>query len=148
MEFSELEQLIELVQKADISELTLLQGKGRVTLRKSERPATTKWNSANTSEFDYAATYEVDEDELLDEDIARELPHCPVLAPLVGIFGLVKPAIGPGSRVTKGQVIGIIEAMDLITEIKSVVDGVVREVYIKDNNPVEYGQVIFEIDLN
>ncbi len=64
-------------------------------------------------------------------------------APLVGIFHHVKPLVGPGATVTAGQVVAVIEAMNLITEVTSPVSGTVLETAIKDGMPSEYGQTLF-----
>ena len=53
-----------------------------------------------------------------------------------------------GTKISKGQVLCIIEAMKIMNEIESEFDGVVREVCVQDAHPVEYGQVLFRIDPN
>jgi acetyl-CoA carboxylase biotin carboxyl carrier protein len=53
-----------------------------------------------------------------------------------------------GARVSKGQILCIIEAMKIMNEIESEFAGVVREVLVEDAHPVEYGQVLFRIDPN
>jgi acetyl-CoA carboxylase biotin carboxyl carrier protein len=76
-----------------------------------------------------------------------------VKSPMVGTFyGApepgAKPFVSVGSRVAKGQVLCIIEAMKIMNEIESEFAGVVREVGVADAHPVEYGQVLFRIDPN
>jgi acetyl-CoA carboxylase biotin carboxyl carrier protein len=76
-----------------------------------------------------------------------------VKSPMVGTFyGAPEPGAKPfitvGSKVTKGQVLCIIEAMKIMNEIESEVSGVVREIGVTDAHPVEYGQVLFRIDPN
>jgi acetyl-CoA carboxylase biotin carboxyl carrier protein len=76
-----------------------------------------------------------------------------VKSPMVGTFyGApepgAKPYVSVGSRVSKGQVLCIIEAMKIMNEIESEYAGVVREVNAQDAQPVEYGQVLFRIDPN
>ena len=48
-------------------------------------------------------------------------------------------------RVTEGQVVGVIEAMKLITEIKAPVTGTIVDLFIEASHPVESGQALFEI---
>jgi acetyl-CoA carboxylase biotin carboxyl carrier protein len=50
-----------------------------------------------------------------------------------------------GSRVKKGQVLCIIEAMKLMNEIESDVDGVVLKIFPKNAQAVEYGEPLFAI---
>jgi acetyl-CoA carboxylase biotin carboxyl carrier protein len=50
-----------------------------------------------------------------------------------------------GDRVRVGQVLCIVEAMKLMNEIESDVDGVVLAVYPKNAQPVEYGEPLFAV---
>ena len=79
--------------------------------------------------------------------------HLEVKSPMVGTFYAAaepgaKPYVSVGSRIAKGQVLCIIEAMKIMNEIESEFAGVVREVVAQDAHPVEYGQVLFRIDPN
>ena len=76
-----------------------------------------------------------------------------VKSPMVGTFYAspepgAPPYVSVGSRVAKGQVLCIIEAMKIMNEIESEYDGVVRETVAQDAQPVEYGQVLFRVDPN
>jgi acetyl-CoA carboxylase biotin carboxyl carrier protein len=76
-----------------------------------------------------------------------------VKSPMVGTFyGApepgAKPYVSVGTRVSKGQILCIIEAMKIMNEIESEVTGVVTEVLAQDATPVEYGQALFRIDAN
>lgn len=44
------------------------------------------------------------------------------------------------------QVIGIIEAMKLMNELESDFDGVVKEILVKDEDVVEFGQPLFILE--
>jgi acetyl-CoA carboxylase biotin carboxyl carrier protein len=76
-----------------------------------------------------------------------------VKSPMVGTFYAQsdpgsKPYVTVGTKISKQQVLCIIEAMKIMNEIESEFDGVVREVCVQDAHPVEYGQVLFRIDPN
>ena len=45
-----------------------------------------------------------------------------------------------------GQTLCILEAMKLMNEVKSEVEAVVREIHVADAEPVEYGQLLFELE--
>ena len=51
-----------------------------------------------------------------------------------------------GDTVKKGQVLGIIEAMKLMNEIESEFDGVVTKILVENEQTVEYGQPLFEVE--
>lgn len=57
------------------------------------------------------------------------------------------PFVNTGSRVEKGQVLCIIEAMKLMNEIESDVEGVIVEIYPQNGQPVEYGEPLFGIKI-
>jgi acetyl-CoA carboxylase biotin carboxyl carrier protein len=76
-----------------------------------------------------------------------------VKSPMVGTFykspeSGAKPYVAVGDRVSKGQILCIIEAMKIMNEIESEYSGVIREILVQDAQPVEYGQVLFKIDPN
>ncbi len=76
-----------------------------------------------------------------------------VKSPMVGTFYAAaepgsKPYAGVGTRVSKGQVLCIIEAMKIMNEIEAEVSGMIKEVCVQDAHPVEYGQVLFRVDPN
>ncbi len=76
-----------------------------------------------------------------------------VKSPMVGTYYAApepgaKPYVAVGSRIAKGQILCIIEAMKIMNEIESEFSGVVSEIVVQDAHPVEYGQVLFRIDPN
>jgi acetyl-CoA carboxylase biotin carboxyl carrier protein len=76
-----------------------------------------------------------------------------VKSPMVGTYYKspepgAKGYVAVGDRVSKGQIVCIIEAMKIMNEIESEYAGIVREILVQDSQPVEYGQVLFKIDPN
>ncbi|MGA2384099.1 MAG: acetyl-CoA carboxylase biotin carboxyl carrier protein [Gemmatimonadales bacterium] len=76
-----------------------------------------------------------------------------VKSPMVGTFYRAPepgadPYVKPGTRVSTGQTLCIIEAMKIMNELESEVAGVVREILVEDAQPVEFGQVLFRVDPN
>jgi acetyl-CoA carboxylase biotin carboxyl carrier protein len=85
------------------------------------------------------------------EPAAKERLH-DVVSPMVGTFYRAPapdapPYVEVGQHVSKGQTLCILEAMKLMNELQSEVDGVVREIPVHNAEPVEYGQVLFRIQL-
>jgi acetyl-CoA carboxylase biotin carboxyl carrier protein len=73
----------------------------------------------------------------------------PVAAALVGTFRAADEhgqRVAPGDSVSRGQVIGAIEAMRVPNDIVAPAAGVVREVLASDGAPVEYGQLLMLIE--
>ncbi|CAN5254183.1 hypothetical protein BH23GEM4_BH23GEM4_07720 [soil metagenome] len=74
-----------------------------------------------------------------------------VKSPMVGTFYAAPapeapPYVEVGSRVVKGQTLCILEAMKLMNELEAELAGTVREVHVANAEPVEYEQVLFQID--
>jgi len=71
-------------------------------------------------------------------------------SPIVGTFYHAatpdaKPFVQIGSKVKKGDVLCIIEAMKLMNEIEADIDGEIVEIFVENENAVEYGQPLFRI---
>lgn len=74
-----------------------------------------------------------------------------VTSPMVGTFYRAPapgaaPYVEVGGRVGRGTVLCIIEAMKLMNELESEVEGTIAKILVEDAQPVEYGQVLFLID--
>jgi biotin carboxyl carrier protein len=54
--------------------------------------------------------------------------------------------VNVGDTVLPDQTLCLIEAMKLFNELKSEVAGTVRAIHIENGQPVEFGQLLFEID--
>ena len=73
-----------------------------------------------------------------------------VKSPLVGTYYAAsspdsEPFVKVGDKVSKGQVLGIVEAMKLMNEIESDFAGTVTEVFVENGQSVEYGQPLFAV---
>ncbi|MDH4186540.1 MAG: acetyl-CoA carboxylase biotin carboxyl carrier protein, partial [Nitrospira sp.] len=74
-----------------------------------------------------------------------------IASPIVGTFYRspspdADPYVEEGDYVKKGQVLCIVEAMKLMNEIESEVDGRVTKILAESTKPVEYGQALFLVD--
>jgi acetyl-CoA carboxylase biotin carboxyl carrier protein len=84
---------------------------------------------------------------------APKARYLEVKSPMVGTYYSspepgAKPYLSVGDRISKGQILCIIEAMKIMNEIESEFDGVVKEILAQNAHPVEYGQVLLRIDPN
>jgi acetyl-CoA carboxylase biotin carboxyl carrier protein len=74
-----------------------------------------------------------------------------IKSPMIGTFYRssnpdTPPFASVGDKVTKGQVVCIIEAMKLFNEIESEVSGTIVKVMVENSSPVEYDQVLFVVE--
>jgi biotin carboxyl carrier protein len=69
----------------------------------------------------------------------------PIRSPAVGYF-MFADGLGPGLAVTAGTEIGFVEMLGIRHEVRASADGVVRHLVAESGEPVEYGQLLVEID--
>ncbi len=72
-------------------------------------------------------------------------------SPMVGTFYVAPspgaaPFVKVGDKVSKGQTIGIVEAMKIMNEIEAEFDCVIKQKLVEDGQPVEYGTPLFEVE--
>ena len=75
-----------------------------------------------------------------------------IKAPMVGTFYRspapeAPPYVNVGDSVEVGQVLCIIEAMKLMNELKSEIKGRIIDIHVETAEPVEFGQVLFVVEL-
>lgn len=71
-------------------------------------------------------------------------------SPIVGVYYQssspdAEPYVKVGQRVSKGDVLCIVEAMKMMNEITSDYDGEITEILVRDGQVVEYGQALFAL---
>ncbi len=74
-----------------------------------------------------------------------------IKSPMIGTFYRSSnpdspPFVSVGDKVSKGQVVCIIEAMKLFNEIESEVSGTIVKASVENSTPVEYDQVLFVVE--
>ena len=75
----------------------------------------------------------------------------PVKSPMVGTFYAAPepgaaPFVQPGQAVRAGDVLCIIEVMKLMNTLRAEFDGTVREIAVRDAQPLEYGQLLMQVE--
>jgi oxaloacetate decarboxylase alpha subunit len=132
-------ELIELVDESGIGEVTIEDGEMRVTVRRGEeRPESMLSPLALEPETGEPV-------QRVDNGLLR------VESPMVGTFYRApQPGAAPfvevGDAVDSGQTLCILEAMKLMNEVKTEVEAVVRAIHVDNAQPVEYGQLLFELE--
>jgi oxaloacetate decarboxylase alpha subunit len=132
-------ELIDLVMESGIGEVTIEEGEMRVTVRRGD------------DQPDLAAPLA---QALEPVESAVELPENGVIrveSPMVGTFYRApQPGAAPfvevGDTVATGQTLCILEAMKLMNEVKAELEAVVRAIHVENAEPVEYGQLLFELE--
>ena len=144
----ELRELIRIVEESDIDELEIGRWGRTVRIVKRRNPGFAPLPAAAGTPIAASAAPAEPAQPAPEEPAAH---HFVVESPMVGTFYRAPAPEAPafvevGDRVRVGQTLCILEAMKLMNELQSEVDGVVRKVLAQNSEPVEYGQPLFEID--
>lgn len=151
MNISDVKELIKFIDETDITEVSLESTGVKLAIRKGHIYAAEPAAPLNRPQSP-AANPEKPEPAAAPVEVKKEEDAglTPVPAPMVGMFYRssapdAAPFVRVGDRIRKGQTICIIEAMKLMNEIKSELDGEVIEIKVENGQPVEYGQTLFLI---
>lgn len=144
MQIEEIIKLIETVSKNNVDSLNYATDSEKIVIKKNK----TKLVAGEVQAV--PVTQSVNFEAANTEDAAVAAGHT-ITSPLVGTFYSSPSPDAPsfvnvGDRVKKGQVIGIIEAMKLMNELESDFDGVIKEILVKDETVVEFGQPLFILE--
>ncbi|MBI5194796.1 MAG: acetyl-CoA carboxylase biotin carboxyl carrier protein [Nitrospirae bacterium] len=145
MELNEIRQLLELLKNTDITELQIERDGAKVKIKREK--FISSWE-VSPPPARLSAQPEVKETK---EEAPEAQKTVTITAPIVGMFHRspapeAAPFAEVGSVVKKGQVLCIIEAMKLMNEIESDVDGTVLKILVENGQPVEYGEPLFLIE--
>lgn len=150
MDLKQIHDLIKVVNKSNIGEISIEDKDGKVTIKQKEdkitvtsAPAQTVYASAPAAAASAAAP------------VASAPAAAPaannlitIKSPMIGTFyrraSPDKPMLAEeGTEVSAGKVVCIIEAMKLFNEIESEVKGTIVKVLVEDASPVEFDQPLF-----
>jgi acetyl-CoA carboxylase biotin carboxyl carrier protein len=164
MDFKQIQELIRIVSKSELSELKLEKEDFRITLKKASAGGapqvvyTPQPGIAAAAPVQPAPTQEAKPAEpeaakpsVTPEKTADSATSITIKSPMIGTFyrssGPDKdPFIKVGDTVKQGSVLCIIEAMKQFNEIESEYAGKIIKVLVEDASPVEYDQPLFIID--
>ncbi len=156
-------QLIEKIKNTKIEHIELENETERIKIKQYIAPKVVHSNVGQTQEvvhshISHSVKHTVNESEVelevenkLDlEEKENEKYHI-IKSPLVGTFYRAPspgapPFVEVGDTVSKGQVLCIIEALKVMNEIESDIDGKVVKILVENGQPVEYGQELFYIE--
>ena len=147
--YKEIIKLIDLLEERNLSHFELEVEGFKIKISRSQLQASL---SKASSVPPLSPEHEEKQNPLSSEPIFQEskdnLRY--ITSPMVGTFYRAPdpashPFVDIGDTVRKDQTLCIIEAMKLMNEIESDIDGVLKEICVENGRPVEYGQNLFAI---
>lgn len=143
----QLQRLVRLLDQSSVSELELkhIEEGTRLVLRKAKANPNTSMQDGAVLTTPIIAPAVNEEPDAAPAEIEHK-----IVAHLVGTFHVwARPRGGAlvavGDRVKEGQLVGIIESLNVFNEVESPVVGHVVEIFVQEGQPVEYGQLLMTI---
>ena len=162
MDVKDLKKLLDAAAEAEVRELTLETGDYKLSVKRGGElaPVVAATSAPAASAAPQAPAFPAPQTEASTSTPATPAPQeapapalnvVEVTAPIVGTFyAAPSPEAGDyvkvGDRVSPGKVLCIIEAMKLMNEIEAESAGTVKEILVRNEEPVEYGQTLFRIE--
>jgi oxaloacetate decarboxylase (Na+ extruding) subunit alpha len=142
-ESERIRDLIRIVQESGIGEVTVEEGETRITVRRSDERAEVPVATVGAPAGGPGAEAQIAEPS--GDGMIR------IEAPMVGTFYRASepgaaPFVEVGDPVEAGQTLCILEAMKLMNEVKADSEAIVRRICVENAEPVEYGQLLFELE--
>jgi len=156
MDLKQIHELIKIINKSNIGEISIEDKDGKVTIKQKEEQVVTV----------AAPQHQVFTTQTAPAQVASSAPApatpAPAAAPKAdNLITIKSPMIGTfyrrpspdkpilaevGTEIAPGKVVCIIEAMKLFNEIESEVKGTIVKVLVEDASPVEYDQPLFLVE--
>ncbi|MDV6316821.1 acetyl-CoA carboxylase biotin carboxyl carrier protein [Idiomarina sp. HP20-50] len=150
MDIRKIKKLIELVEESGVAELEITEGEESVRInRYSAQPAPMQYAPQPQQAPQQAAP--ASQPAAPAEPASEEVSGHVVRSPMVGTFYEspspdAKPFVTVGSQVNAGETLCIIEAMKMMNQIEADKSGVVKQILVDNEEPVEFDQPLFIIE--
>ena len=156
MDFKQIQELIKIINKSNIGEVSIEDQGFKITIKQKEDP-TPQYVTSASLPVAMPAPVPV----ASAPAVAPAAPKAEASAPASNLVTIKSPMIGTfyrsaapgkpvfvesGDEVAPGKVVCIIEAMKLFNEIESEVKGRIVKILVEDASPVEYDQPLFLVE--
>jgi acetyl-CoA carboxylase biotin carboxyl carrier protein len=157
MDLKQIHELIKIVNKSNIGEISIEDKDGKVTIKQKEEAAVTYTAAPSQAVYAPAPTAAPAAAPAASAPAPAAAPKADNLitikSPMIGTFyrrpSPDKPLLADvGTDVAAGKVVCIIEAMKLFNEIESEISGTIVKVLVEDASPVEFDQPLFLVEPN
>ena len=132
MDLNDIKELMKVLKKEEMAEIKVRYGKVKLTLKNAEAVS----NKAETTSVT-KVEQKTPEVPTINEEVVKSQN--------VGEIKLIKTE--KNIEVSKGMVLAKINTIGLETDIKSPVNGILKEILVVDNSPVDYGKPLFVIEI-
>lgn len=160
MDLKQIHELIKIINKSNIGEISIEDKDGKVTIKQKEEPALATppqqvYNiPSGNLPFAVPSTISTAPNQTaVSVSEAKTDNLITIKSPMIGTFYRRPTPDKPnfaeiGTQIEPGKVLCVIEAMKLFNEIEAEVRGTIVKILVDDNSPVEYDQPLFLVEPN
>lgn len=150
MDIKEIKEIIKLIDSTSITEFKLDKEDYKISIKKEQTVLKAAYNEPEAYAVKNSMEKKAEPHEAAAETKQEEKDMHFIKSPIVGTFYSspspdAVPFVKAGSKIKKGDVLCIIEAMKLMNEVTADIDGEIAEVLVQDKSVVEYGQPLFKV---
>ncbi len=143
-----IKELADLLNENELTEISVKEGDKEIVLKKEKEVVASAAPTVVSASSLQGANASADAFVCTPVEVKKGKP---ITSPMVGTFYKsaspdAKPFVEVGKVVSDGDVVCIIEAMKLMNEIESDLDGKITEICVEDGQPVEFGQVLMYVE--
>lgn len=156
MDINLIKKLIKIVEDSEVTEFSVQEGDLKIKISKNN-------SSPQSIQFQQIPTIQSSVEKNISKEINFEVNNKPIQetltskklheikSPIVGTFYRAPspdadPYVQVGDSVSKGTILCIVEAMKLMNEIESDIDGKIVKILVENATPVEYNQPLFLVE--
>lgn len=134
MKLEDINDIVKILNENNLTHISFRNGDSKISISKN-----------NLSNFQSGVNAES------ESETEKQVPTSEyITSPTVGTFYVSSdpestPFISVGQKVTKSTVVGIVEAMKMMTDVLANKDGLIAEILVSDGESIEYGQKLFRL---
>ncbi|MFT9416677.1 acetyl-CoA carboxylase biotin carboxyl carrier protein [Leuconostoc falkenbergense] len=134
MKLEDINDIVKILNENNLTHISFRNGDSKISISKN-----------NLSNFQSGVNAES------ESETEKQVPTSEyITSPTVGTFYVSSdpestPFISVGQKVTKSTVVGIVEAMKMMTDVLANKDGLIAEILVSDGDSIEYGQKLFRL---
>jgi len=151
MDIKDIQEILKVIQGTEIEEIELTKGNETIRIKRGISSAQQTALSSQRSETPAVSTAQQPAPPPPQPLPKKEGKEISVNSPFVGIFYRSPspgnpPFVEVGTKVKKGQVLCVVEAMKLMNEIEAEFNGTIMSILKEDGNPVQFGEPLFIVE--
>ncbi|MEP6844736.1 MAG: acetyl-CoA carboxylase biotin carboxyl carrier protein [Panacibacter sp.] len=151
MDFKQIQELIKIINKSNIGEISIEEKEFKITIKQKEENVQTVIAAAPPPVYASAPSVAQVPVASVTAPVTKADNFITIKSPMIGTFYRKSSPDKPnfvevGDEVAPGKTVCIIEAMKLFNEIESEVSGRIVKMLVDDASPVEYDQPLFLVE--